>query len=155
MVLTQKNVALALMAICLLGAAMTQAFVVPAPGRALSLHTRSSTSQHKISQQHDFTHLLSGTSSCKRKRDLIKMEVDPAVIGGVIAGVVGVSLGVGAMIFTEKQTLRREERKAADKEKAARAQRAAAAAAASTAAQSSEGGSQGGDGGIAEDEDGW
>ncbi len=39
------------------------------------------------------------------------MEVDPAVVGGVIAGVVGVGLGVGAMIFTEQQTLRREERK--------------------------------------------
>lgn len=39
------------------------------------------------------------------------MEVDPAVVGGVIAGVVGVGLGVGAMIFTEQQTLRREERR--------------------------------------------
>lgn len=39
------------------------------------------------------------------------MEADPAVVGGVIAGVVGVGLGVGAMIFTEQQTLRREERR--------------------------------------------
>lgn len=87
----------------------------------------------------------------RSKQELIKMEVDPAVVGGVIAGVVGVSLGVGAMIFTEKQTLRREERKKADREAAKRAAQRAAAAATANA-------QEGGQAPVArgaDDEDGW
>jgi hypothetical protein len=42
------------------------------------------------------------------------MELDPAVVGGVVAGVVGLSLGIGAMVWTEKQTIRRAERKVSD-----------------------------------------
>lgn len=83
--------------------------------------------------------------------ELIKMEVDPAVVGGVIAGVVGVGLGVGAMIFTEKQTLRREERKKADREAAKRAAQRAAAAATANAPERG----QAPVAGEGDDEDGW
>jgi len=149
--MAQQRLVLLLVAACLLLAvSTTHAFLAPV-GRMPALHARASLSTQ---QQHQMQQLA---ASSTRRRDLLKMEVDPAVIGGVIAGVVGVSLGVGAMIFTEKQTVRREERKAADKAKAARAQRAqaAASAAASATAQSSEAASQGGQGGSTEDEDGW
>lgn len=150
----QQRLVLLLVATCLLLASTTtHAFLAPV-GRMPTLHARASLSTQQ--QQHQMQQLAASPSSTRR-RDLLKMEVDPAVIGGVIAGVVGVSLGVGAMIFTEKQTVRREERKAADKAKAARAQRAqaAASAAASATAQSSEAAPQGGKGGSTEDEDGW
>ena len=149
----QQRLVLLLVAACLLLAvSTTHAFLAPV-GRMPALHARAPLSTQ---QQHQMQQLAASPSSTRR-RDLLKMEVDPAVIGGVIAGVVGVSLGVGAMIFTEKQTVRREERKAADKAKAARAQRAqaAASAAASATAQSSEAAPQGGQGGSTEDEDGW
>jgi len=151
--LAQQRQFILLVAACLLLAATkTHAFLAPV-GRLPALHARAPLS----TQQQNHMQQLAASTSSTRRRDLLKMEVDPAVIGGVIAGVVGVSLGVGAMIFTEKQTVRREERKAADKAKAARAQRAQAAASgtASATVQSSEPTSQGGQGGSTEDEDGW
>jgi hypothetical protein len=33
------------------------------------------------------------------------MELDPSVVGGVIAGVVGISLGIGASIWAEKRVV--------------------------------------------------
>lgn len=41
---------------------------------------------------------------------LNSMELDPSVVGGVVAGLVGLSLGIGAMVFTEQQQERRFER---------------------------------------------
>ena len=117
--------------------AVAQAFMVPAAGRLPALQARVTHRSAPVGQQ------ALAMPSSTRRRELLKMDVDPAVIGGVIAGVVGISLGVGAMIFTEKQTVRREERKAADRAKAARAQRAAAAAAASAAEGGAQGGAQG------------
>lgn len=129
----------------------TDAFLIPAtptqkthqkvmPTKSVPLPTASVT-----------TTIIPTHQQRRSKQELIKMEVDPAVVGGVIAGVVGVGLGVGAMIFTEKQTLRREERKKADREAAKRAAQRAAAAATANAQE----GGQAPVAGGGDDEDGW
>lgn len=43
--------------------------------------------------------------------DVGRMELDASVVGGVVAGVVGISLGIGASIWAENRVVKRKELK--------------------------------------------
>merc|ERR1712146_541444 len=77
--------------------------------------TGSSFSQTVVPLHHGDTsrtiNLVSNTGKSRGRAQQVSM-LDDATIGGILAGVSGLSLGIGAMIFTEGQQERRRERQA-------------------------------------------
>ena len=77
--------------------------------------TGSSFSQTVVPLHHGDTsrtiNLVSNTGKSRGRAQQVSM-LDDATIGGILAGVSGLSLGIGAMVFTEGQQERRRERQA-------------------------------------------